>query len=143
MTEAEKQELKEARTTASNLQQQVTRLQESFVLRDGRDLVKDLVEAADIHPRQKAKIVADSRTLVVIKEGALDVDATKAAVNERIKEATELLAELTNSGAVRGMGASIKESATDPAKSEANLKEALQDLGLPEGVVNIAVKGRN
>ncbi|HEY8767998.1 MAG TPA: hypothetical protein VIP09_12190 [Dehalococcoidia bacterium] len=152
--EKEATQLRESMTT---LQTQMTALQESLktttderdrlregqTLQEAKRLVSAQVGAASLPDVTKTRLVERLSANPPIKDGALDKDALKTAVEAAVKDETEYLTKVTGSP-IRGMGGSHEEDDTKAREAVAkDLEGTFSRLGLSEAGAKAAAAGRN
>ena len=98
---------------------EIARFKEAAVLAKAADVVSEALAKQDIPEMTKARLVESIAKNPPIKDGELDEDAFKAAIEEAVKAEMAYLTELAGAGAIRGMGGT-------PADSEAD-KDALKE----------------
>lgn len=129
MTEQEQKELSEAKAEAA-------RLREAVLLREAADFVNTSLATAKLPDLTKARLAESLSKSPSTKDGALDKDAFKKAIDEAVKTEAEYLAKIGN-GRIVGMGGSEA-----PAFNEAALVESFKALGMSDTGAKLAAQGR-
>jgi hypothetical protein len=130
--------------TNKTLDQDNRRLKETQILREAHDMAADKVGKSELPDITKDRLVESLSKSPVIKEGALDIDEYGKAIDEAIKAEIDYVAKLTESGKIKGMGAS------DSGDGKTALKESFKATFLREGkseeeaerMADIAARGR-
>lgn len=130
MTEQEQKELSEAKAESA-------RLREALLLREAADFVQASLATAKLPDLTKARLAESLSKSPVHKDGVLDKDGFKKAIDEAVKAEAEYLAKLGN-GRIAGLGGSNES----PAFNEAGLVESFKALGLSESAAKLAAQGR-
>ncbi len=104
-----------------------------------RDIATEAVRDSDLPDAAKLRIVESAQA--VTKDGALDRDATKAAVEKAATDEADYLARVTGKGQVTGMGGGT--SITDEAGSDEQLQGYFERLGLTKEAAAVAAAGRS
>ena len=99
---------------------EIARFKEAAVLAKAKDVVSEALAKQDIPEMTKARLVESIAKNPPIKDGELDEDAFKAAIEEAVKAEMAYLTELAGAGAIRGMGGTPADSEVD----KASLKES-------------------
>lgn len=145
MDAAELQKMQESQRA---IEAQSKKLLERAVRGDARELASQVLRTITLDEAAKDRIVTDlMERELPLKDGELDRDKFREAVNTAAKREGEYLARVAGSGRVFGMGtAPIQES--DPAKIQAREAEqkrlieadvrAYMDLGLDEKAAKLA-----
>lgn len=143
--EAAETQLKEANEKIAGLEaekttlaEKVARLEEGELLRETRAFVAESLPA-ELPDLTKARLLETLSVKPIVKDGALDREAMKEAVDAAVKTEVEYLAGITESGTIRGMGAGQTE--TEDTDKQA-LKESFMRAGLTEEQAEIAAQGR-
>jgi len=129
MTEQEQKELSEAKA-------ETARLREALLLREAADFVNTSLATAKLPDLTKARLAESLSKSPITKDGVLDKDGFKKAIDEAVKAEAEYLAKLGN-GRIVGMGGS-----ETPAFDEAALAKTFQALGMSEAGAKVAAQGR-
>ena len=139
--QAEATQLKEALaakdTQLNEAQAELNRLREGEILRESKALVAETLPA-ELPEITRKRLTEALGTNPVVVDGALDRDATKAAIEEAVKAEIAYLAEVTGSGRVHGMGATQEQQTDHTAELEAQFLA----LGLSESAAKTAAQGR-
>jgi hypothetical protein len=144
MTEAEQKQLQSLTESNTTLQGMLKTLLEGNLKRDAKDLARGVLAGINLPDASRARLAESVQP--VIKDGALDVEATTAAVREAAKSEGAYLAQLGGTGAIVGMGESLQESAASepkPEETHASLTESFSALMGNEKAAAVAAKGRN
>jgi hypothetical protein len=144
MTDAERQQLQTLNESNTALQGMLKTLLEGNLKRDAKDLARGVLAGINLPDASRARLAESVQP--IIKDGALDVEATTAAVRESAKAEGAYLAQLGGAGAIVGMGESLQESAADEVKPEvavSRMAEGFAELGLSESAAKAAAQGRN
>ena len=142
--EAAETKLAEAQAENATLEEANARLKAAELLRESKAYVAEQVPAKieGIAPAvwdiTRARLLETLGDKVVVTDGALDLDATKAVIEAAVLTEREYLAKISESGAIRGMG----ESASAGGESTAALKERFLALGMSDEAAEIAARGR-
>jgi len=147
------QELKEARDALAAKDAEVASLTEANAqkdaelvrLRDGQLLMeaRAFVAAtlpADLPELTHARLLESLSVKPIVKDGALDTDAFKLAIDEAVKAEVAYLAKVTGSGRVTGMGGGTVD--VTEADTEGALEKAFAGFGLSADEAKIAAAGR-
>lgn len=146
MSDAELKALQEAN---AQLQKQLedqraamSRLQEAALLREAGEFVAtELAAVTDLPVITRNRLLRDLAARPVIKDGAIDREAYKAAVAEAVRVEREYIASLTGAGNITGMGES-KTPEPKPEELTASLAESLAAIMGNSKLAEIAAKGR-
>ena len=96
-----------------------------------KELAHEALEGLALPKEAKADIVARSLEAIVLKDGALDETKFTETLKAETTRVANLVASLTGSGRVVGMGPSggltFTEAATDPKAERRKLKEARRE----------------
>lgn len=131
--------LQESQAALATERSEREKLSTRLLLREARDFVATRIAAVKDLPTISAERL--ERALIQnppVKDGALDEAVYLERVDAAIKDEQAYIASLTESGRVRGMGA----SAAPADGKEEDLTAALQALGLSESAAKSAAKGR-
>jgi hypothetical protein len=101
VTEEEARQLREANAAQST---ELARLREILVLREARDYVVEVLAQREMPELTRARLVEQLAAKPVVKDGALDREAFKTAIEEAAKSELEYLAKISGQGQIRGMG---------------------------------------
>jgi hypothetical protein len=123
------------------LQEANARLQEALILREAREVVSETLAGIEMPALTRARLLESLAGRPVLKESALDREATVAAVRQAAEAELKYLAEAAGMGRVTGMGSGASGGA-NPAQSAAKLEEALRGMGLSETAAKAAAGGR-
>lgn len=106
------------------------RLKESLAIRDGAAYVASLLAGVpNLHPRTRDRLMSQlGESAVVIKDGKLDRDATKAAVIEAARVELQYLEELNPRVTGMGAGSALPADAETVKASEATRNQAAENL---------------
>lgn len=129
MTEQEQKDLNEAKAEAA-------RLREALLLREAADFVQTSLATAKLPDLTKARLTESLSKSPITKDGVLDKDGFKKAIDEAVKVEAEYLAKIGN-GRIVGMGGSEA-----PAFDESKLVESFKALGMSEAGAKVAAQGR-
>lgn len=139
--QAEATQLKEALaakdTQLNEAQAELNRLREGEILREAKALVAETLPA-ELPEITRKRLTEALGTNPVVVDGALDRDATKAAIEEAVKAEIAYLAEVTGSGRVHGMSPTQEQQTDHTAELEAQFLA----LGLSESAAKCAAQGR-
>jgi hypothetical protein len=119
-------------------------LGERLLLRDTRDLVLATLTEVDLPDITRRRLVEHWETRPVLKDGALDREATVERVREAARAELAYLAEATGagSGRIRGMGGTAAQGGT-AEEAQAKLAESLGRLpGMSAEAAKVAANGR-
>jgi hypothetical protein len=119
-------------------------LGERLLLRDTRDLVLATLTEVDLPDITRRRLVEHWETRPVLKDGALDREATVERVREAARAELAYLAEATGagSGRIRGMGGTPAQGGT-AEEAQAKLAESLGRLpGMSAEAAKVAANGR-
>jgi hypothetical protein len=134
------QQLQEAQ--ASN-----ARLQEAFILRDARDIVRfALDKIPNVPDMTKARLVESLSANPPVKDGKIDTEAYGTKITEAVTAELKYLAEASGTGRVVGMGGgSGAPGGTSATVEESNkgIEAALGRLGLSESAAKVGAAGRS
>lgn len=145
-------ELTEARAAITALQEraaqqdaELARLRETALLREARDLAVAQLRMADLPDVTKGRLAEALAKNPPVTEGALDRAAFAAAIDEAVKAEAAYLAQVSQTGAIRGMGSAAPDAAavavTEAAQTR--LASALGRLGgFSESTAKLAAAGR-
>lgn len=124
----------------TELEAQNAQLREGLLLREARDLVTGTLASMEMPAMTRTRLTEALAMKPVLADGALDREATAAAVSEAAKKELAYLAEVAGVGRVRDMGG----LPTSPAAldSTARMTEAFRDLGLSDEAAKVAANGR-
>lgn len=132
-------------TQNQELAAQNARLQESMILRDAKDFVRQQVATANVPDVTKARLVEQLSANPPVKEGALDREVYSARIAEAVTAETDYLTKAAGygSGRIEGMGAAT--AAPDPKQQEAaaSLAESLHRLGIGKDMAAQVADGWN
>lgn len=133
-------ETKLAEATAENatLKDELARLREGEIMREAAAFVADSLPD-ELPELTRARLQESLAAKPVLKDGALDKEAFKEAIDAAVKVELEYLAGITESGKIRGMGAGKADSEGADRQS---LKESFMRAGLSEDEAEIAAQGR-
>jgi len=124
---------------------ELARLKEGELQRQAAGLVDELLpkQVEGIIPGvwdlTRARLAEALPAQVVVKDGALDKDATKEIIEKAVKDEMTYLAKITESGKVRNLGAGPASTDAETIKA---LEESFRGLGLSESAAKIAAVGR-
>ncbi len=133
--QAENATLKE---TNDQLAQENARLKEGEILREAKAYVAESLPA-ELPELTRARLQESLEKRPVVKDGALDTEAMKEAIDAAVKTEVEYLAGITESGKIRGMGATQQPGETPDKQA---LKESFMRTGMTEEQAEIAAQGR-
>lgn len=140
--EAAEKELAEAKEAQAAAEAENARLKETEILRESVAFV-DLtlpktVEgiAPAVWELTRARLAESLKAAVVVADGAIDTGAFKEAIDVAVAAEVAYLAQITESGKVRGMGPG------GDASTKPDLKESFRALGLSEAEAETAARGR-
>lgn len=132
------QELAALRAEMQQLRESNARLQEARELSNGATVVdRVLATHKDLHEATITRLAEALKNRVVITDGALDVTATQALVEQAVTAERAYLGAIVPTGQVRNVGAS--EPKTYGADE---LAEAFKDFGLPAELASVAARAR-
>lgn len=119
--------------------QRADRAEEALVLREAKDFVATKLAEAQIPDVTRARLAKVLALNPPAKEGKLDQPTLEKRVDEAVKGEIEYLANLTEAGKIRGMGAggAGKEEDLTP-----QLEAAFKGMGLSESAAKHAAAGR-
>lgn len=143
--EAREAALKASEDRIKQLEESVARANEREQLREAEDLVRRTLEPAELHHLYKSRIAADVlRTLPLTEAGVIDQDKLVEAVREGVKREANMIAAVTGSGRIAGMGASGELGyPEDQVKAaQARLEESFKRGGMTPEMAAIAARGR-
>lgn len=142
ISEQEAQALREANTAAVA---ELQRLRERLLLTEARELVTETLRQIELPDAARARVLAAQIDHPVVKDGAIDREATAAQVKEAAQAERAYIQAVAPTGAIRGMGSTdltgMTETAT-PEQTAAVLEEAFRALGLDEQAAKLAAAGR-
>jgi hypothetical protein len=124
------------------LKQMIARQNEAILLRDARDLIGQVLAEVEMHDFVRERLVEELIKRPVIKDGALDREATTQVVREAIKRELTYLAQASGTGQIKGMGSGGGVSPQWQEQSEKKLAAGLGRLGLSESAATTAARGR-
>lgn len=136
--EAAETKLAEAQAANETLAAENARLREGEILRAAEACVAENLPA-ELPELTKARLLESLPKKPIVKDGALDKDAFKEAIDAAVMREVEYLAGITESGKIRGMGAGKADSEGADRQS---LKESFMRAGLSEEQAEIAAAGR-
>lgn len=117
------------------------RMKEKIALQDAQEFVLGKLKESELPEITKQRLLTrELKNIVLDDKGNLDIVKFGESVKKAIKEETEYLASLSESGKITGMGSGKEE--TDDTKLQESNKSAFEELGLSEKGVELAVKGR-
>lgn len=99
-------EAQAAKERAEALEAENARLKEADVLREARAFVAEALPA-DLPELTRKRLLETLAAKPVLADGALDRDAYKAAIEAAVRAEVEYLAQITESGKVKGMGGEV------------------------------------
>lgn len=115
-----------------------------------RDIATEATRELDLDDvaKEAARLRIIERAKPVMKDGTLDRDATKVAIEKDAADEVAYIARATGKGKVTGMGAggtAATESggAVDNADASKELQGYFQRLGLSESAAKVAAEGRS
>lgn len=129
------------RTDNAALRTDNARLREALAMRDARGIVVERLRTVRLPEATKARLVESLSSNPPIKDGALDVTAFHAAIDEAAKAEATYLASL-GVGQVRGVGGVREAADPKPEEVKADLAKSFQALGLSEAAALVAAEGR-
>ncbi len=130
MTEQEQKDLNEAKAEAA-------RLREALLLREAADFVRESLATAKLPDLTKARLAESLSAKPITKDGALDKDAFRKAIDEAVKAEADYLAKVTGSGKIKGLGGDEA-----PAFNEGALVESFKAMGMSDTAAKLAAQGR-
>jgi hypothetical protein len=149
--ERENAELKEE---TGKLQTRAERAEETNLLNEAQVLAVEAIgEPEGLSAKGIARAVREATRgeLPTDSQGRLDRSALEERARGKAREELEYIGATTGNGQVRGLGESRRESQLPGGggsgngggeATEEDLTEALQEIGMPEGVAKLAAKGR-
>ena len=131
-------------TQNKDLAAQNARLQESMLLRDAKDFVRQAVATANVPDVTKARLVESLSANPPVKDGALDTETFATRIAEAVKGEVEYLTKAAGygSGRIEGMGGAPAATEFKAEEVEAKMTDAFGRLGLSESAAKVAAKGR-
>lgn len=141
VTEQEATELREANAT---LAAEVQRLQSALLAREAEAFARDVLAEIAMPAPTRARLLETWAAKPVLRDGRIDADGYRAAIEEAARVELDYLASVSDRGAIRGMGY------TPQSEQRESLYEALKtmwlSLGKPEAeadrLAKIAAAGR-
>lgn len=123
------------------------RLHEALLLRKAKDVASKALAEQDMAEMTRERIVETVAKNPPHKDGELDEEAFATAIEEAVKKEMAYLADLTESGAIRGMGASEGgDEEGDEKQLTESWVEQFEAQGMSteeaEKMAKIAVRGR-
>lgn len=131
------QEAGQLRESNRQLAEENKRLAEALLLREARDLAAGELGRMEMPEMTRARLTEVLASRPVLKDGKLDVDATKARIAEAAKDELAYLAGVTGSGRIAGMG-SQPAGAANAVEAGGKLEAAMLKLGLSESAAKTA-----
>ncbi|MBN1320158.1 MAG: hypothetical protein JXA87_04865, partial [Thermoleophilia bacterium] len=123
----------------TTLKEESARLKEGAILREAEAFVAQALPE-DLPELTRARLLESLAKKPPVKDGALDKEAFKEAIDAAVKVELDYLAGVTESGTIRGMGAAAQGSESrDDRKA---LKESFVRAGLSEQEAELAAAGR-
>ena len=117
------------------------RLREALAMQSARGIVAERLKAARLPDATKARLTESLAANPVMKDGAIDVAAFHAAIDEAAKQEAAYLTSL-GVGGVRHLG-SVQETAAPKAEEiKAGLVASFKALGMSEAAALVAAEGR-
>ena len=148
--EKQLQEAQAARETAENelkeAKEKLARFEEAQLQEDATKFVGDTLPTAveGIIPAvwqiTRSRLAESLPAKAVVKDGALDKEATKTIIEAAVSAEVAYLAKLSESGTIKGMGAGA--STGDHGDTTAQLEDSFRTLGLSESAAKTAASGR-
>lgn len=132
------QELEQLREANKGLQEENARLKEALILREAKDFVGEALGKVEMPDLTRTRLLESLSRNPVVKDGKLDKDEYAKKITEAVKAEMDYLAQVTKSGAIRGMGSGDVKL----EEVEKTLQESFARLGLSESAAKIAAKGR-
>lgn len=135
------EELQEVRDRLKAVETENARLRGIALLGEARTVANGLLAAADLPAFAKRRILESVTADPAEKDGALDKDALKAAVESQVQAWRTDLAEAGAGFRIEGMGPSNGEPLSDEAL-DGVMAEAFTAMGLQESTAKLAARGR-
>jgi hypothetical protein len=133
-------EMKAVEAQLAEAQKQLATFQEAKVLTEGRAvIVSTLSEVKDLPEMSRSRLTESVKP--VVKDGALDAEATKIHAQEAAKAEMSYLAGLMKSGVITGMGGAEPQG-PKPEVIQAQLEEGFKEMGMSEKAAKVAAQGR-
>lgn len=140
-SEKDMQELEEARSELATTRADLARLRERLLLREAADTAAKHLRSVELPDVTKERLVSQLSMRPPVKDGDLDEAAFIEQIREAVRSESTYIAQITESGRVRGMGSA--PGATDIAEATKTLEANLQRLGAGNGSgLRAAVQGR-
>jgi len=146
MEEKELKELqdskKELEEQNKRLEEQNKRLNEKLLLREAKDFVQNELCEVKLPEITKKRLIENlSQNPVIDDKGEFDQDKMKESIKKAVKEETEYISSIAESGKIKGMGN------TNSTENESKLKESLTEsfktiFDGDENKAKMAVEGR-
>lgn len=143
------EQLKEAvatlQTQNETLATQNARMSVAMAIRDAKDMIREalgsLMSLPDV---TKTRLVESLAKNPPMKDGALDRDMFKTAIEEAVKAEVKYLETVLGKGQIRGLGESqdVEEGEEASEKVEESLEASFSALGLSETAAKHAARGR-
>ncbi|GAH82068.1 unnamed protein product [marine sediment metagenome] len=117
------------------------KLKEALVLIEAKKFVDGKLKEAEIPDITKERLAKDLSEKPVVKEGKLDEAEYEKEIKKAVDAEVKYLAKLSESGKIKGMGAS-EVSEEDKKKANEKLTEGFKSIGLTEDQAKSASAGR-
>lgn len=141
VNEQEAQALRESQAALeaekARLTEELARAREALILREARDYVGEVLAGIQMPDLTRNRLIESLAGRPVLKEGALDKDAFKTAIQEAAKAELEYLASVSGGSPVRGMGA-VASGGDRPRLVEAYERSFLSQGETPERARQLA-----
>jgi hypothetical protein len=131
-----------------DLQESNRRLQEALVLRDARDFVSESLRSVKLPDITKERLMESLRSNPPVKDGSLDQETFKSAIDTAVKAEADYLAKVGGLGSPRGIGLTESAGGDGGAKKPEEVTKELEEAltggawGLTDKQAKQAVIGR-
>lgn len=132
--------LNQSNTQLEEAKTENARLREGLVLREARDFVAETLNGHRLPDVTRTRLLESLSANPPLKEGALDKDAYKTAIDEAVKKEVEYLESIAGP-AIKGMN-SGEPGEVNLEETQKKLESTFAGFGLSEGAAKAAAAGR-
>ena len=137
----ESKELNQLKESNTALTDELNKMKERALIVDAKEFVERALKDSELPDLAKAKLRESLSKNPIVKDGQMDELKYLESIKEAVKNETEYLASLTESGAIKGMGSGELE--TDDKQVRESIVNSFENMGYSEDLVKIIVKGKN